>query len=564
VLKPLLLLCAAAAGAGWYAALPPRAAPLPPAPAGLTQPVRGAIHVHSNRSDGTGDLDAIAAAAAEAGLQFIVFTDHGDATRKPDAFRYRSGVLCIDAVEISTEHGHLVVLGLPQSPYPLGGEARDVLEDAARLGGFVIAAHPESAKPELQWTSWDSTLAGLEWLNADSEWRDETGWTLTRAMLSYPGRPTESLASLLDRPVSALDRWDALTRTRRIVGIAGSDAHARIGFRSLGEPYDAGSSLHIPSYQQVFRLFSNALPGTALTGDAAVDGLAVIAAIRAGHVYSTVDALGGPAAMSFTATSGTATAAGGDVLPLSGPIALRIELQAPADAQVAVIKDGSVLETRTGALVELTEPAAPGVYRVEVTLPAAPGDPAIPWIVSNPIYAGRDPAEPPPAPRPRATSFAELYKDGPAAGWVVETSPASVARIDEIKAVGGLQLSLRYGVGGAASAGPFAAFVMPAGPELQKFTQLTFVGRADKPTRVSVQLRSPAGPEGERWHRSVYLDPEPREVTVYFDEMTPRGPTSQPQPNLASVQAVLLVLDTINTPLGGNGTLWIDDVRYAR
>ena len=178
--------------------------------------------------------------------------------------------------------------------------------------------------------------------------------------------------------------------------------------------------------------------------------------------------------------------------------------------------------------------------------------------------AGRDPADPPPAPRPRATSFAELYKDGPAAGWVVETSPASVARIDEIKAVGGLQLSLRYGVGGAASAGPFAAFVMPAGPEVQKFTQLTFVGRTDKPTRVSVQLRSPAGPEGERWHRSVYLDPEPREVTVYFDEMTPRGPTSQPQPNLASVQAVLLVLDTINTPLGGNGTLWIDDVRYAR
>ena len=563
MLKALLLLCAAA-GAGWYLMLPPRAAPLPPAPAGLTQPVRGAIHVHSNRSDGTGDVDAIAAAAAEAGLQFVVFTDHGDATRKPDAFRYRSGVLCIDAVEISTEQGHLVVLDLPQSPYPLGGEARDVMEDVARLGGFVIAAHPESVKPELQWTSWESPIEGFEWLNADSEWRDESGWALARAMLSYPGRPTESLASLLDRPGSALERWDALTRTRRVVGVAGSDAHARIGFRSLGEPYDAGSSLHIPSYQQVFHLFSNALPGLALTGDAAVDGPAVIAAIRAGHVYSTIDALGGPAAMSFTATSGTATAAGGDVLPLSGPIMLRIELQAPADAQVAVLRDGSVLETRTGALVELTEPAAPGVYRVEVTLPAAPGDPAIPWIVSNPVYAGRDPAESPPPARPRPTSFAVHYKDGPASGWVVETSPASVARIDEIKTVGGLQLSLRYGVGGAASAAPFAAFVMPAGPDLQKFTQLTFMGRADKPTRVSVQLRSPAGQEGERWHRSIYLDPEPREVTVYFDEMTPRGPTSQPRPNLASVQAVLFVLDTINTPLGGNGTLWIDDVRYAR
>jgi hypothetical protein len=184
--------------------------------------------------------------------------------------------------------------------------------------------------------------------------------------------------------------------------------------------------------------------------------------------------------------------------------------------------------------------------------------------VSNPVYAGRDAADPPPASRPRATSFAVQYKDGPASGWVTETSPASVARIDEIKTVGGLQLSLRYGVGGAASTGPFAAFVMPAGPDLQKFTQLTFMGRADKPTRVSVQLRSPAGTDGERWHRSVYLDTAAREVTVYFDELTPRGPTSQPRPNLASVQAVLFVLDTVNTPLGGNGTLWIDDVRYAR
>jgi hypothetical protein len=564
VLKSLLLVCAAAAGVGWFYALPPRAAALPPAPAGLALPIRGAIHVHSNRSDGTGDVDAIAAAAAEAGLQFVVFTDHGDATRKPDAFRYRSGVLCIDAVEISTEHGHLVVLGLPQSPYPLGGEARDVLDDVTRLGGFAIAAHPESGKPELQWTAWDSRLDGLEWLNADSEWRDESGWSLARAMLAYPGRPTEALASLFDRPVSALARWDALARTRRSVGLAGSDAHARIGLRTLGEPYDTGSSLHIPSYQHVFRLFSNALPGAALTGDAAVDGPAVIAAIRAGHVYSTVDALGGPAVMSFTATSGSTTAAAGDVLPLAGPIALRVELQAPADARVAVLKDGSVLETRTGALVELSEPEAPGVYRVEVTLPAGPGDPVIPWIVSNPIYVGREPVDPPPVPRPRATSFAVQYKDGPASGWVVETSPASVARIDEIKTVGGLQLSLRYGVGGAASTGPFAAFVMPAGPELQKFTQLTFTGRADKPTRVSVQLRSPAGQEGERWHRSVYLDPEPREVTIYFDEMAPRGPTSQPRPNLAGVQAVLFVLDTINTPLGGNGTLWIDDVRYGR
>src|SRR6476469_4761262 len=70
--------------------------------------LRGAFHIHSNRSDGSGTVDAIAAAAARAGLQFIILTDHGDGTRAPDPPAYRHGVLCIDAFEVSTVSGHLV------------------------------------------------------------------------------------------------------------------------------------------------------------------------------------------------------------------------------------------------------------------------------------------------------------------------------------------------------------------------------------------------------------------------------------------------------------------------
>ena len=68
----------------------------------------------------------------------------------------------------------------------------------------------------------------------------------------------------------------------------------------------------------------------------------------------------------------------------------------------------------------------------------------------------------------------------------------------------------------------------------------------------------------ERWQRSVYLDSTPRSVTVYFDDMMPRGVTSRARPTLAIVQSILFVVDTLNTPLGGNGTLWMDDVKYAR
>lgn len=539
----------AGTGATWYAALPPRAGSLPSASTEFATPVRGAIHVHTQRSEGTADVMEIVAAATRVGLDFVILTDHGDATRAPDPPQYRGGVLFIDAVEINTANGHVVALGLPPAPYPLAGEARDVIEDIVRLGGFAIAAHPGSEKPELQWTTWDAPVGGLEWLNMDSEWRDESGWSLARALLTYPLRKTETLVWLLDRPGATIRQWDDLTKRRRVVAIAGADAHA----------------LPVPSYERMFRVFSNALPHTTFSGDAAADARAVLAAIRGGHVYSIIDGLGGPAALSFTGTSGTATAAAGDVLPLGGPVTLRVDVKAPDIARIELVKDGVLLQTSTGTSLEQVVDAVAAVYRVEIVLPGGPGEPPVPWIVSNPIYVGRAPTDAVPSgTRPSASQFATQYEDGPATGWTIETSAASRGALDVVKAVGGTQLSLRYALGGAASSDPFTAFVMPAGSELSGYDRLMFTARTNRPMRLSVRLREPGREAGERWHRSVYLDSTPRDITVYFDDKTPRGVTSGPQSTLANVQSILFVVDTVNTPLGGSGTIWIDDVKYAR
>src|SRR6476659_9612524 len=64
--------------------------------------VAGAFHVHTSRSDGSGSIEEIARAASRAKLAFIVLTDHGDGTRPPLTPVYRSGVVVIDGVEIST------------------------------------------------------------------------------------------------------------------------------------------------------------------------------------------------------------------------------------------------------------------------------------------------------------------------------------------------------------------------------------------------------------------------------------------------------------------------------
>ena len=544
------------------AALPRVRRELPPPGEGLKTPVRGVIHVHTNRSDGTAPVDEVLRAAARAGLQFVIVTDHGDATRAPDLPDYRNGVLYIDAVEISTRNGHIAALGLPKAPYPLAGEGRDVVEDIHRLGGIAIAAHPGSPKPELRWTDWDAPLDGLEWLNADSEWRDERPWTLARALITYPFRPPQALAMLLDRPEPVLRQWDTLTRQRRASAVAASDAHARVGVRSLGEPYDSAGSLHFPAYANSFREFSIALSDTTLTGTAEIDARRVIQAIRDGHVYSIIDALAGPAAMRFVATSGSRTVSMGDGLPVAGPVHLHVDAQAPGDATITLIRDGASVATARGSRLDYDAPEAPAVYRVEIGLPDAPGTPPVPWLLGNPVYVGRDVDNPVKPPRAALRDFMTLYDGGPVREWRIEKGAESDAALDVIGALGGTQLLLRFAVSGSEAESPYVGFVMPASAAIAMYERLVFTARADRPMRLSVQMRS-AG-KGERWRRSVYLDSMPRTVEVAFGDFRPVDSTSAQRPELAKIDSILFVIDTINNKIGSNGQIQIDDIRYAR
>ena len=104
----------AAAGVWIAVSLPPARIDLP-LPADDPALVAGVFHVHTNRSDGRSSPEEIAAAAARAGLKFVIFTDHGDGTAKPAAPVYHEGVLCLDGVEISTRGGHYIAVGLPAS-----------------------------------------------------------------------------------------------------------------------------------------------------------------------------------------------------------------------------------------------------------------------------------------------------------------------------------------------------------------------------------------------------------------------------------------------------------------
>lgn len=544
---------------------------LPPAARAIGAPedsrvLRGVLHVHSRRSDGTGTVEQIAAAAARAGLGFVVVTDHGDGTRAPDPPRYVDGVLCLDAVEISTRGGHYLALGLPRAPYRLGGEPRDVVEDVGRLGGLGIVAHAGSPKGELRWREWTAPIDGLEWLNADSEWRDEPRRLVFRSLVTYWFRAPETIAHLFDRPASVLARWDALATRRRVVGLAGQDAHARIGARGNWEPAEQDVSLQLPSYEAAFRSFALRVQVGERTHDAAADASRLLAALRAGHVYTAIDAFGRPAPVSFTATGGGRRASMGDELTADGEIVIEGTVPPTPGVSLRLLRNGRIATTVEGHALRYVHPAAGArvVYRLEAYLPDAPGSPQTPWIVTNPIYLG--PAPPPvDVDLPPATAVWRTVMR-PGESWRVEHAAGSRATI-EMKAAAGSReppdVTLEYALGPGARRGQYAAAVLPIERgSLAAWSRVHFEAQSDRAMRVSVQVRDPQS--GRRWLRSIVLGPAPREVIVPFADMTPVDDSLDRSVRLEAIDSLLVVVDTTHSAPGEEGSVTIRDLRMEQ
>lgn len=529
--------------------------------------VRGAYHIHTTRSDGSGTPGEVAAAAARAGLQFVILTDHGDGTRTPDAPSYRSGVLILDAVELNTTGGHYGAIGLPAAPYPLAGTADAVIEDVRRLGGFGIAAHPGSPRPSLRWTAWDAAFDGLEWINGDSEWRDEPRLPVARALFTYLFRAPESMARLLDRPAEVLARWDALSATRRVMALAGIDAHAWLGYGQNTDPDAGGWHLRLPGYEATFRTFSNHVVLDApLSGHASADSAALIEALRRGRVYSVIDGLATPGGLSFNATSGSRQAGIGDDLPIDGDVLVHASVTAPPHTTIVLFKNGERVHEVTDAALEMNGGTDAAAYRVEAYVRNSPGGPAVPWIVSNPIHAGIPPSAP-----SRAAEQAPGFRiPARVAEATVEHGRNDTSRLGDPpsdplarRVAGEPPLAWTFALSPGTAAGQFAAVQIPIRGGLAAFDRVRFTVTSPKPLRAWVQLRAPVG-NTERWGSTFYADDEERIIDLPLRSFAPIGVTSSGQPPLDRVDSLLFVVDTLNFLPGASGSMVLSEIAFVR
>ena len=147
----------------------------------------------------------------------------------PQPPEYLHGVLCVDGVEVSTNQGHYVALGIGSRRIRSAEMPTRWRRMSPGSGGFGIAAHPFSDARELAWGGLDGPARRHRMAERRQRMARRTHAALARALIGYLARPAGALASLLDRPVAALAKRDDLAARRHIVAVAGHDAHGGFG-----------------------------------------------------------------------------------------------------------------------------------------------------------------------------------------------------------------------------------------------------------------------------------------------------------------------------------------------
>ena len=271
-----------------------------------------------------------------------------------------------------------------------------------------------------------------------------------------------------------------------------------------------------------------------------------------------------PAVFEFTAANERGSAQAGDELPAGGPVTLRVRSNAPAPFRASVWKGDELLSgDRSEGEFTVSAPADPAVYRVEIRADNG-GGPRL-WLLANPIYVrGPMPASIPRA-RPPSTDSKRLFDERGTEGWSTETDATSLAAVDLRRGATAPELTFRFGMATGDTKDQFTALGVTTPDGIEPFDRLTFDARADKPMRISVQLRAPVNPDfQERWERSVYLEPTDRSISVFFDDMTPVGATQTVRPPRSAVRSIVFVVDRTNTQAGTSGRIVLRSVGLER
>ncbi|MEA3308310.1 MAG: CehA/McbA family metallohydrolase [Chloroflexota bacterium] len=343
----------------------------------------GNLHIHTTYSDGTAQHTEIAAAAARAGLNFIVTTDHNLWVEGVEGYSDR--VLLLVGEEShnnrrNPQSSHLLVYGAEQEMAPYSfGNSQTLINKATERGGICFLAHPiEKSSPlksglaTIPWVDWPiQQISGLEIWNYMSEFKGLL-WSYLPALV-YAFRPDWGIRG----PYKAtLQLWDELlAKGMRLAALGGADAHASTEY--LGPIRRV-----LFPYEYLFRCVNtHILTAGALTGELMHDKRAIYAALAAGRTWVGYDLPHSTCGFEFVIQSGSNQATVGEELKRLGAINVRVQL--PAAGKIRLLRNGQSIKRETGTTLSYTT-VEPGIYRVEVYRRFRGRQ--VGWIFSSPIY----------------------------------------------------------------------------------------------------------------------------------------------------------------------------------
>ena len=343
----------------------------------------GAIHVHSKYSDGSGSVDEIVESAKEAGLDYLILTDHNTLRALDEGKEgWYDDTLLLVGCEINDKRNvnHYLALGIDKT-YSTRMPAKEYVKKIKDAGGIGFIAHPHEKRssmkehPPYPWTEWGTNdFTGIEVWNHMSEWME--GLT-EQNKYNYFVHP---LKSIVGPSPETLKVWDELNGKRRVVGIGGIDAHAHkvnlIGFFEV----------EVFPYKVLFKsirthiLCDKSLNKTNRGAEFISDKHALLNSLKNGRCFFSNYYHGDAKGFRFFAQDSNQIFHMGDSINLSGKIRFRIILP-NISGNIRLIKDGEKIDEVENIDAEFIINQK-GVYRIEVFIDGNA------WIYSNHIRIG--------------------------------------------------------------------------------------------------------------------------------------------------------------------------------
>lgn len=337
----------------------------------------GAVHMHTTQSDGTKSLEELATIAAEAGLDFILVTDHmtlADRIAGKERFYGKTAVIIGYEHNDPNDKHHYLIFDSPRV-YESHLSPKEYVAAAVADSAIGIIAHPDEVRsrmkqyPPYPWLDWSvEGYNGIELWNQMSEWMERLTPT-NRLWMALS--PRKSMIAPTDR---VLAKWDEVNLKRPCAGIASVDAHAF--------PVKLGPlRLAIFPYKVHFKCIrTDILLREPLSYNYAVAKRQILNAIVECRLVCSNVRWGGIEGFAFYAEHGDRKVSSGESLGQIENSRLRASL--PTRANIKIIRDGATVVERVGTSIELPV-REPGMYRLEAWRGRRG------WIFTNHIRVGR-------------------------------------------------------------------------------------------------------------------------------------------------------------------------------